>query len=582
MPRVSKATEYNWKKLNSDTQEKLTKRANKTLSSKRITAISYLDDSRANRLLKNVLPVDASVESIMYTLACAALSQKGLLQKPHVQDFLRKYSHLGLVSMDIPEDTWDSDNDILGFIYQSLITEGERNKTGLYYTCRRVVEYMVGDKVLSDSETFLDPCCGSGAFLLAVKTNNPANLYGFDIDSIAVLIASVNLLLKYHDKVFCPHIYCLDFLNNGLSSSGNRYGLPFQFDHVYTNPPWGSDKEGLYSHKYPLIKSKERASMIIAKSLSILSPTGTLYFLLPTSLLKIRAHSDIRKVILSQTSIKQIDLYKGRFDGVFTDFFSIKLCSVTASTQKYVVNTEGGNVLISLSDKDRTAGHIAIESFSEMDMAIMQKMESCCHDTLSHSSWALGIVTGDNKRHVQLSQADGLEPVYAGKQVYPFRLQDSPTYIRFKPENFQQCAKESYYRAPEKLVYRFIANYPIVAYDDQQCLCLNSANILIPQLDTISVKSVAALLNSSLYHYYYSLKFSDIKVLKSYLQVLPFPKLTQQQDEGLSDLVTAIQSNSYSPVYREQLDKTVFAIFGITVNEQDYILERMKGEAPKT
>ena len=322
--------------------------------------------------------------------------------------------------------------------------------------------------------------------------------------------------------------------------------------------------------------------MIIAKSLSILSPTGTLYFLLPTSLLKIRAHSDIRKVILSQTSIKQIDLYKGRFDGVFTDFFSIKLCSVTASTQKYVVNTEGGNVLISLSDKDRTAGHIAIESFSEMDMAIMQKMESCCHDTLSHSSWALGIVTGDNKRHVQLSQADGLEPVYAGKQVYPFRLQDSPTYIRFKPENFQQCAKESYYRAPEKLVYRFIANYPIVAYDDQQCLCLNSANILIPQLDTISVKSVAALLNSSLYHYYYSLKFSDIKVLKSYLQVLPFPKLTQQQDEGLSDLVTAIQSNSYSPVYREQLDKTVFAIFGITVNEQDYILERMKGEAPKT
>lgn len=576
MPKISKATEYNWKKLNSDSKGKLTKRANKTLSKKRIIAINYLDDSKANILLKNVLKVDSSVESIMYTLAYSALSQNGLLQKPHVQKFLQKYLHLEHVSIDIPNDTWNSENDVLGFIYQSLITEGERNITGQYYTCKSVVEYIIGDKVLSDTETFLDPCCGSGAFLMAVKTNNPGNLYGFDINPIAVMIASVNLLIRHKDKEFCPHVYCLDFLSKDLSTLDCRNGLPFKFDNIYTNPPWGSDKDGLYTKNYPFIKSKERASMVIYESLARLTNAGTLYFLLPTSLLKIKAHNDIRKLILTGTTIQQIDLYNNRFDGVFTDYFSIKINPAKTTNQTYVVTSDSGNANITLLEADRISGNIVLEAFNNLDNSIIKKMESSCHDRLSHSLWALGIVTGDNKNKVKKEKAEGLEPVYAGKQVDPFKLHDESSYILFDPEKFQQCAKEEYFRAPEKLIYRFIAKYPVVAYDDKQCLCLNSANILIPQLDTISVKSVAALLNSTLYRYYYSLKYSDIKVLKSNLQRLPFPKLTKEQDEDLSTLVSDIQSNSFSLAYQQQLDKAVYSIFGITANEQKQISTRIR------
>ena len=574
--RISKATEYNWKKLNSNYKEKLTKRANKTQSKKRIVATNYLNDLNADKLLKNVMEIESSVENIMYTLAYSALSQNGILHRKHVKNFLHKYSHLEQVAIDIPADTWDSDNDILGFIYQSLITEGERNITGQYYTCKSVVEYIVGDKPLSDTETFLDPCCGSGAFLMAVKTNNPSNLYGFDINPIAVMIASVNLLIKHKDKEFFPHIFCLDFLSKDLLSSDDRKELPFKFDNIYTNPPWGSDKEGLYIHNYPSIKSKERASMVISESLSRLTDTGTLYFLLPTSLLKIKTHNDIRKIILADTTIQQIDLYNNRFDGVFTDYFSIKINPAKTTTQTYVVTSDGGNANITLSAADRTSGNIALETFNSLDNSIIEKMESSCHDRLSHSLWALGIVTGDNKNKVKKEKAEGLEPVYAGKQVDPFKLQDESSYILFDPENFQQCAKEEFFRAPEKLIYRFIAKYPIVAYDDKQCLCLNSANILIPQLDTISVKSVAALLNSTLYHYYYSLKYSDIKVLKGNLQELPFPKLTKKQDEGLSALVSDIQSSTFSLTYQQQLDKEVYSIFGITAKEQKQISARIK------
>ena len=449
----------------------------------------------------------------MYSLCVACLSFHNIQDKQSVKKFISQFSGFELMGIDVPAGTWQGNHDILGFIYQSLMAEGERNLTGQYYTSRNVVDYMLDNKHLADGETFLDPCCGSGAFLLAVHTDTPECLYGFDINPIAVMIAGTNLLVKYSEYDFVPNVFCLDFLKKDLFDSG-RQGIPFQFDNIYTNPPWGADKEGLYIDNYSELKSKERASMVIVESLKRLKTNGNIYFILPTSLLKIKTHVDVRKYMLYNTAIQRIDLYSDRFDGVFTDYFSIKLSASPTRTQTYAVTTGNETRYIKLSESDLKAGSIVLEQLTHLDDSIVAKMEGKRHDDLRHSQWALGIVTGDNKNKVKKEMATGLEPVYTGKQVAPFKLQKGASYILFAPESFQQCAKEEYFRAPEKLMYRFIAKYPIVAYDDKQCLCLNSANILIPDIDGMSIKSVAALLNSSLYRYYYSIKFSDIKVLK--------------------------------------------------------------------
>ncbi len=575
MPRISKATEYNWKKLNSDSQQKLTKRANKTQSKKRVVATNYLDYAPANHLLQIISDMDEPIENMMYSLCVSFLNSCGILTKRNVEKFISQFNNYNLIDIDVPEGTWQDNKDVLGFIYQSLITEGERNLTGQYYTSKNVVDYMLGNKRLADGETFLDPCCGSGAFLLSVQTNTPECLYGFDINPIAVMIAGTNLLARYSEHNFTPNVFCLDFLKKDLFDL-ERQGIPFKFDNIYTNPPWGSDKEGLYIKKYPEIKSKERSSMVIVESLKRLKPNGNFYFLLPTSLLKIKTHNDVRKYILSNSSIQRIDLYSDRFDGVFTDYFSIKLSTPQTAPQTYIVTTGDETRNIEISDYDSKAGVIILEPLTDVDDSIINKMESKRHDDLKHSQWALGIVTGDNKNKVKKEMAKGLEPVYAGKQVTPFKLQKESAYISFAPSSFQQCAKEEFFRAPEKLIYRFIAKYPIVAYDNQQCLCLNSANILIPELDGISIKSVAALLNSSLYHYYYSMKFSDIKVLKGNLQELPFPKLTKLQDESLSELVTSIRASDFSEEQQQELDETVYSLFNITTAEQQQINSRIR------
>ena len=580
MLTISKATAYNWKKLKSDSNDKLMARANKTKSVKHVKAYSYVDNAKANTLLDMVSDLSCPIESLMYSLIISLLTNKQIIQKPHVQEFLNKYRGANYIDIPVPDGIWDSHEDVLGFIYQSLLTEGERNVTGQYYTNKKVVEYMRRHKVLGERETFLDPCCGSGAFLLGVSTDNPANLYGFDINPVAVMIASANLLAKYADVVFTPHVYCMDFLKKDLFEN-ERQDIPFKFDNIYTNPPWGSDRNGVYTGSFPMVKSKERASMVLMESLSRLNKSGTLYFLLPTSLLKIKAHNDIRKFILRSAAISQIDLYNKRFDGVFTDFFSIKLYPGFVKNQTYLVTNDETQTNIQLSDEDCRLGNIVIEAMNTLDKSIMHKMELSRHDDLTHSQWALGIVTGDNKKRVKKEIEPGLEPVFSGKQIKPFSLEAESAYILFEPESFQQCAKTEYFRAPEKLIYRFIAKYPIVAYDDKQCLCLNSANILIPDLDGITVKSVAALLNSTLYHYYYSMKFSDIKVLKGNLQALPFPKLTAEQDRELSDLVTAFQSVDYSEKHQRRLDNAVYSIFGITPTEQVYIYSKCNSDYGK-
>ena len=390
------------------------------------------------------------------------------------------------------------------------------------------------------------------------------------------MVAGTNLLVKYSEYDFIPNVYCLDFLlnNYSLDRMGNR--IPSSFDNIYTNPPWGTDKEGEYARLYPNITSKERSSMVILHSLERLSTNGNLYFLLPMSLLKIKTHRDIRKYMLSNSTIIKIDLYDDRFDGVFTNFFSIKLEKSIPLIQEYDVIKDSEIVKIKLSDSERSEGTISLEQLTHIDDSIMRKLESRRHDDLKHSQWALGIVTGDNKTKVKKDRGDGLEPVYVGKEVSPFILKNGTSYILFEPNEFQQCAKEEFYRAPEKLIYRFIAKYPIVAYDNQQCLCLNSANIVIPELDGVSIKSAAALLNSKLYHYYYSIKFPDIKVLKGNLQELPFPKLSIEENEKLENLVTSIQFSIFSDEHQRELDKIVYSIFDITPIEQKRIQARLK------
>ena len=414
------------------------------------------------------------------------------------------------------------------------IPEGQRNLQGQYYTNHRVVKEMLSGIVIHPNQSFFDPCCGTGAFLMSAGATSLSQLFGVDNDEIAIMIAKANLIALYPNDSIYPQLFCEDYLEDTVFSSSIIVGR--QFDYIYTNPPWGISKTHQYTSE--IIHSGERASLFFVKAFGQLKHRGQLSFLMPSSLLKIKVHQDLRSYIMTKAKIEGISLFNERFNGVFTDFFSITVSlQDTIDTQSYFVKKDEKVLWI---NKPIAGDETEIELNGSEEQEILALIDKKGNDNLSNSIWALGVVTGDNKNKLKKEKEIGFEAIYTGKDICKYSLKTPSNYILYDRSQLQQCAKDEYYRCPEKLVYKFISKSLCFAYDDSSSLFLNSANILIPCIEGMSIKTVLAFLNSELFSYYYSKRYSDIKILKGNLMSLPFPKITCQQNAEISEMVDKV------------------------------------------
>ena len=147
-------------------------------------------------------------------------------------------------------------------------------------------------------------------------------------------------------------------------------------------------------------------------------------------------------------------------------------------------------------------------------------------------------------------------------------------YLEYNRELFQQVAKDEYYRAPEKLVYKFISNKLVFAYDDKQSLFLNSANILIPNIPNMSIKTAMAYLNSDLFSFYYKSLFGEIKILKGNLMEIPFPDISEEVNKKITNLVEDIIAKGCDDV---ELQKVIYKTYNLNDND----IKCIEGEIKK-
>lgn len=569
---ISTATQRNWDRLHSTEENRLISRANKSKSQKRVAPNSYVNIDGLTSFAQRVTEMNESKFDIIFSLCYQKLSLPALQGNPNIKRFVEEYGRNEPVYIDIPRNLLESDSDIdwIGYIYQYITEEGIRNLEGRYYTNYNIVKTMLDGIDLSDGRTLFDPCCGGGAFLLNAQNGSLSQLYGTDADEIAVMITKANLIAKYHNDYIYPRIFCLDFLlDSDIFNSNELEG--YSFDLIYTNPPWGVCKINKYASKN--IYSNERSSLFLEKAYRFLRPGGELHFLLPSSLLRVSIHKDIRNFILTKSEIRSICIYKEKFNGVFTDFFSLKLTKRDApKIQRYIVNQD--HIITDVTCN--SFGNDAIISINDsMADAIIDKMTRMKYDDLSHSIWALGIVTGDNKNKIKHTPFSGCEIIYTGKDISKYKLKGASSYLLYDREQLQQCAKDEIYRNREKLVYKFISKNLCFAYDNSGSLFLNSANILIPSVSGMSIKTVLAFLNSELFSFFYSKRFADIKILRGNLESLPFPKISSIDDSVLSGFVTDILGGDMNAASR--IDKYIYQLYDIDKQTYNYIKTALYG-----
>ena len=560
---ISKATKRNWDKLKSSGANRLTRRANKSRSRKTIVPDGYVMAGSLPRFVEDLRNTTYPIDALIFSL-CAQFVEHNKVNEANRKRFFEEYASCQKTDVYVPRQILKNrHDDWIGFVYQSLMAEGHRIMTGLYYTSPAIVDEMLSDVEMTERQRFLDPCCGSGIFLMRVKGARPEQLYGIDNDPLAVMIAKANLLVQFNESTVYPQIYQLDFL---LHAESALAGL--KFDYIVTNPPWGSEKRK--RHTSDIIASNEQATLFFTASYKFLNDNGVLHFLMPSSVLKIKVHADFRRFLAETTCLDTIKCFHERFKGVFTDFISLKVRNkVVGGKQNYLVKTAHNEVFRKtwLVQDD---AFCAIPLLDDRVESILNKVERMRHDDLSHSRWALGIITGNNAKVLKDRLRQGLEPIFTGKDISKFGLKKASRYIKYNRSDFQQCAKDEYYRAKEKLVYKFVSSKLCFTYDDKQRLFLNSANILIPEVDGMSIKTVLAFLNSELFNFLYAKRFNDIKILKGNLSALPFPKITAELNGQLTALVDKALKDEKSAI--EEIDSVIFSLYNLSIEEINLII----------
>lgn len=301
-----------------------------------------------------------------------------------------------------------------------------RKAGGVYYTPQYIVDYIVINTIgkLCEKKTpkevseikIVDPACGSGSFLIGAYqfllnwhkdyyTQNPNkknpltpegnlttpekkkillnNIFGVDIDTNAVEVTKLSLLLKcmegetqasiaHQMKMFNERVLPTlddniksgnslidtDYYDTQLDFGEERIIKPFSwqkayptvfknggFDVVIGNPPyvftrdvdWSDEVKNYFWSKFEISKGDDKSRknqsgkinlyiLFIIKSTELLNKNGCLSFIIPNGLLRTTTYDTARKFILERTSIERIvDLKDGVFEGVTASTIIINL-----------------------------------------------------------------------------------------------------------------------------------------------------------------------------------------------------------------------------------------------------------------
>jgi tRNA1(Val) A37 N6-methylase TrmN6 len=571
--------------------DRLNSRANRSRQKKKEICTLGITDKNRKKLLETLvrdfeqsgLPVDDGALALSLSILrsnslIGALIRRGNNSKIGglLSSWMEKCDKPELVSRLYSKyEIKNYNDDILGAFYQSITSVSQKSNKGSYYT---PPELLLGITAEPDKTVF-DPCCGSGGILLNVisKKHKPSKIFARDIDETALKICFINLALFFNDGSADVNILkrdiALDSADILFSGAADE-----RFDYIITNPPWGgkfSKKEKQkFIESYPELKTPEIFSISLYNSLKMLKPGGELFFFLPRSFLNVAAHKNIRKYVFNKKNKIHIKLLGSAFKGVVSEGILLSLKNIPGEDHILIQNRTGNTWPLprkNIAPPDYTVSAAG----NGADASILEKIYGAEHITLRDGAFfAMGIVTGNNKKHLLCEKTKNAEAVFRGKDIVKYKFLPPEYFIEFQPDLYQQTPPPEYYRQ-KKAAYRFICDELVCALDNDSRLLLNSANFFISK--NYQMETIVSFFNSGIYTYIFRKKFHSIKVLKSHLQALPLPVLPPGGHEYIYELYTKtfVYARADAGKFQAEIDKIICKSFSIDKMQYDYILREI-------
>ncbi len=605
--------------------DSLTRRRNKTKHTGNVVPAGYVAKKEYTDAAKRIVASfdllgggEKLMRMILAEYSMKLLAGRGLIQSAapiHMAEYLSDSGYLGpyrsLISdmllggctgQDVQfalqalseEIEYIEDEDFLGLLYMSISSIAKRKTEGVYYTPKRIAEdcaaYLLNLGVPQNGR-ILDPCCGTGNFIMNIfqilwerraeqSTQEviEKHLFAADIDPVSICLARVNLTLaaRLSDTgVLYKNLKVTDSLFDFEDGS---------FDIIISNPPWGSAYDRTYEdrirERYTLANLcyVESFAVFLLKAIQTCKEGGMVCYVLPQSFLNVMAHDRLRAFVAKNCDIIKVKYWRNIFDKVYAPTISVTLRKGKAPVPP-PIEVENGGAPYFVSPARLKQSTIFNFSVRDEENDLIVKLDEKCDvmKLFNNADFALGIVTGNNRLFLKDRRYKEMEPVLRGTEIYAYTYAQPARYLRFDPKRFQQVAPEHYYRAPEKLIYKFVSSSLCFAYDDKQTLSLNSCNILIPRFTDIPIKYVLAVLNSSAAHFYFTNKFQSVKVLRSHIEDIPIPladKAIYQKACRLVDEVIAAPNAALRGILIEQIDALIMDVFELSPAERELVKSR--------
>ena len=189
--------------------------------------------------------------------------------------------------------------------YETSLLTIKKKSDGIYYTdvdlSLRIIEFLK----IPVNAYILDPCCGTGNFIISAKHLGYSNLYGSDIDKGAVDFCKNNSGI--------PNIHIIDSLSNRGDIVLKKIGLNEKVDFVVGNPPYVSINKDITinTSDYLFLRNvKDSGSNLfiaaIYRAFELVKVGGVISYIIPKNFLHVSSYSILRRFLLSEKRIKSI------------------------------------------------------------------------------------------------------------------------------------------------------------------------------------------------------------------------------------------------------------------------------------
>ena len=467
------------------------------------------------------------------------------------------------------------------------------------------------------------------------------HLYGVDIDPRAVAATRHALIQAVGEgeagaaHSVPPSLPCPDFSHNircgnallGADFPADAGHCPFDWEQAFPailrrggfgvvigNPPWGFTRNVAFApalkrylaRRYTSAHGKiNLCALFLERGLSLLRPGGCLAMIVPNTVLRSTTYAPLRDHLLRHYGLEQItDMGARIFPGVTAPpviLFARTAPPSPAPLRVVTLDSDGREHHANTIAPQRlrhNPGSVIDLYTTDQTYRLLERIGQQCVPLERYITHLIaGIQTWKQPKGAVMAAAPltpDYKPLLEGRDIGRYRLTFRQKYICYREDRLNVLQDEHIFLVPEKILIQRISSggaHPLKAtLDRDQFYCYNSINTLV--CHGVDQRYILALLNSRLFNWLYSLRYSNrstltVNIANRNLRQLPImPPPTSATGDTLYQQIIAeaerllvlnqpgkISDNaSERAALEESLDEYIYTLYGLTDAERRLVV----------